>query len=219
MINALLSEQLNKLSLTNTEFSELIIRLLDYGVLSRDESQIEAALYDRYIQCADLVDDYLSILQVQILHDHKFQYVRVFPPGAAIPGLQEQEHNPFNQGFRTKPSQAEVAVILILRVEYEKSLREGLVDDKGCVLLSLEGLAISLKNLLKRSLPENQTDRSLMFRHLRQLRLIKLNNDSNLESEDSWISIQPSISSFVSDEVLQELYPREESDHRNEDVN
>ena len=34
---------------TLDEFSELLIRLLDYGVLSRDESQIETLLYNRYV--------------------------------------------------------------------------------------------------------------------------------------------------------------------------
>jgi len=78
-------------------------------------------------------------------------------------------------------------------------------------LLSLEGLAISLKNLLKRNLPEAQLERKQLFRSLRQLRLIRYNSDSNLDSEDSWISIQPSISSFVSAEVLQQLYPEAEA--------
>jgi len=210
MINSIIEESLKKLGLSRNEFSELLIRLLDYGVLSREESQIEAQLYDRYLQCQELVDEYLSLLQVRIQHDAKFCFVRIYPPGAKVPGLQDEEHNPFSQGFRSKPSQMEVAVILVLRVEYEKSLREGLVDDKGCVLLSLEGLAISLKNLLKRNLPESQLERNLVFRHLRQLRLIKFNSEANLESEDSWISIQPGINSFVSDDVLQELYPSSE---------
>lgn len=216
MINSIIEESLKKLGLSRNEFSELLIRLLDYGVLSREESQIEAQLYDRYLQCQELVDEYLSLLQVRIQHDAKFSFVRIYPPGAKVPGLQDEEHNPFNQGFRTKTSQMEVAVILVLRVEYEKSLREGLVDDKGCVLLSLEGLAISLKNLLKRNLPESQLERNLVFRHLRQLRLIKFNSEANLESEDSWISIQPGINSFVSDEVLQELYPSSASNQDTE---
>jgi hypothetical protein len=207
MFEAIIAEKLKDFSITMDEFSELVIRLLDYGVINRDESLVETRLYDRYLQITELIEDYLSILKVKIQHDKKFCFVRLYPPGAVVPGLADDEHSAFNSGFRVRPSQQEVAVILTLRVEYEKSLREGQIDDNGCALLSVEGLAIAMKNLLKRSLPESQGERKTTFRHLRQLRLIQYNSEADLDSADSWISIQPAISSFVSDDVLSELYP------------
>ncbi len=209
MLEDVIKQSLDKLNISRDEFSELMIRLLDYGVINRDESQVEARLYDRYIQCSELVEEYLSVLKVRILHDQKFCFIRIFPPGSMIPGIADDEHNAFNSGFRVKPTQQEVAVILALRVEYEKSLREGQVDDKGCVLLPLEALSISLTNLLKRPLPDNLSERKNIFKRLRQLRLINFNSDTDIESADSWISIQPSITSFVNDEVLAQLYPEE----------
>lgn len=209
MLDINLQQSLQELSISDDEFSELVIRLLDYGVINRTESQIESTLYDRYLQCAQLVEAYLSVIKVRIQHDRKFCFVRVFPPGAVVPGMVDDEHSAFNSGFRSKPSQQEVAVILVLRVEYEKALREGQVDEKGCVMLPLEGLAIAMKNLLKRSLPENAGERRLIFKRLRQLRLIHFNSDFDVDSSECWISIQPSITSFVSDEVLAQLYPAE----------
>jgi len=182
-------------------------------MINRDESQIEATLYDRYIQCAEWVEAYLSVMHVTIQHDRKFCFVRVYPPGAVVPGMLSPDDVPFNQGLRTKPSQQEVAVILVLRVEYEKALREGQIDEKGCVMLPLESLAIALKNLLKRALPDSQNERKAIFRHLRQLRLISFNHESDLDLEDSWLKIQPAITSFVSDEVLSQLYPNERSEN------
>ncbi|MFT4714581.1 MAG: hypothetical protein ACJAVI_003070 [Candidatus Azotimanducaceae bacterium] len=209
MFEEIIAEKLKDFSVTMDEFSELVIRLLDYGVINRDESLIETRLYDRYLQINELIEDYLSILKVKVQHDKKFCFVRLFPPGAVVPGLADDEHSAFNSGFRVRPSQQEVSVILTLRVEYEKSLREGQIDDNGCALLSVEGLAIAMKNLLKRSLPESQGERKTIFRHLRQLRLIQYNGEADLDSADSWISIQPAISSFVSDDVLSELYPED----------
>jgi len=205
VIRDTLNEQLEARGVNSTDFSELLIRLLDYGVISRDESQTEAGFYDRYLQCQELVDDYLSVMGVRIQHDRQFSFIRVFPPGAEVPGMLDDDSSPFNGGFRARPSQAEVAVILILRTEYEKALREGQVDDQGCVVLSLEGLAIGLNHLLQRSLPENQTERRQLFRRLRQLRLIHFNADDELDSEESWLRIRPSITSFVSDRVLSAL--------------
>lgn len=202
MLDTVLEEHLKPLHVTRQEFSELLIRLLDYGVISRAESQIEATLYDRYLACAEVVEAYLAVIAVRIQHDKQFAFVRVFPPGAEVPGLADENDQPFSSGFRARVSQQEVAVLLILRAEYEKSLREGKIDERGCALLSLEGLAIGLSNLLKRKLPESLGERKALFRRLRQLRLIQFNSEEELEGEEGWIQILPSITSFVSEEVL-----------------
>lgn len=209
-------ERLETLGISHKEFTELLIRLLDYGVLNRDESQIEATLYDRYLQCADLVEDYLNVIRITVLHDRTFRFVRLFPPGAEVPGVADDDHqreSAFQNGFRTKPSPQAIAVILVLRVEYEKALREGKVDEQGGVLIPLEELSITLRNLLKQGLPATQAERHAIFKQLRQLRLIKFNGDSELSLEnaqDSWLRIEPSITSFVTQNMLDQLYPPNE---------
>jgi len=200
-----IEEALSELSISSEEFSELLIRLLDYGVLCRDESQIESLLYDRYLQCSELVEDYLAVIKIRLQHDSRFSFVRIFPPGAVGPGMADDDHSTFNSGFRQRPSQQEVALILVLRVEYEKALRDGQVDDKGCVILALEGLAIAYENLLKRPLPDTASERKSLFKRLRQLRLIRYNAEHELDFAEGWISIHPSITRFVNDAVLANL--------------
>lgn len=212
-----IAEGLSEQGISAEEFSELLIRLLDYGVLCRDESQIESQLYDRYLQCSELVEDYLSLIKMRIQHDSRFCFVRIFPPGAVVPGLADDDHSAFNSGFRQRPSQQEVALILVLRVEYEKALRDGQVDDKGCVMLALEGLAIAYKNLLKRPLPDTAVERKNMFKRLRQLRLIRYNTEQELDFAEGWISIHPSITRFVNDEVLVNLSSPEELEQNSHD--
>lgn len=185
------------------DFSELLVRLLDYGVICRDESQIEQQLYDRYVRLQEQADEYLSVLGIRVLHDARFQYVRLFPPGAQVPGMDEED-NP-SPAFRSRLTQQEVALILILRVQYDKALREGAVDEQGAVLLSFETLNIALKNLLKRSLPEQSTERKALFRRLRQLRLIQIHHEDAFLEGDSLLKIRPMIMSYVSDDVLAEL--------------
>lgn len=214
-----IEEGLSELGINADEFSELLIRLLDYGVLCRDESQIEGLLYDRYLQCSDLVEDYLRIIKIRIQHDSRFSFVRIFPPGAVVPGMADDDHSAFNSGFRQRPSQQEVALILVLRVEYEKALRDGQVDDKGCVLLALEGLAIAYKNLLKRPLPDTASERKSLFKRLRQLRLIRYDTERELDFGEGWISIHPSITRFVNDEVLLNLSSSEGLDKNFSDAN
>lgn len=205
MISEAISQQLSETGIKLNEFSELLIRLLDFGVICRDESQVEAGFYDRYLQCEAVVKDYLAVIGARLQHDQRFSTVRVFPPGAQVPGLADDDNAPFNSGFRARPSQQEVALILILRAEYEKALREGLVDDKGCVVISLQAVAIAMSNLLQRQLPDNLTERKQLFRRLRQLRLLQFNPDDELDGEESWLRIRPGITSFVHHDMVQEL--------------
>ncbi len=200
-----IEKDLEKEGLSQKEYSELLVRLLDYGVICRDESQIEQTLYDRYVRLEELVGDYLSLLGIRIQHDRRFQFVRLFPPGAQVPGMEEDQQNTGSPSFRQRLNQNEVALILVLRAQYDKALREGAVDEQGCVMVSFEGLSIAMKNLLKRSLPENVTDRKALFRKLRQLRLIQLQNEDSVEDGDLWLRIRPMIMSYVSDQVLSEL--------------
>ncbi|WP_430462338.1 DUF4194 domain-containing protein [Thalassolituus sp. LLYu03] len=200
-----IEKSLESEGLSQRDFSELLVRLLDYGVICRDESQIEQQLYDRYLRLEELVGDYVSLLGIRIQHDRRFQFIRLYPPGAQVPGMVDDAQNAGAQAFRSRLNQNEVALILVLRAQYDKALREGLVDDLGCVMVSLEALSIAMKNLLKRTLPENLTDRKNLFRRLKQLRLIQIANEDNLTDGDMWLKVRPMIMSYVSDQVLSEL--------------
>lgn len=208
MINQI-EKLLEKEGVQLKEFSELLIRLMDYGVICRDESQVEQALYDRYLRIESIVEEYVSLMGIRIQHDRRFQFARCFPPGAEVPGMDEDDQ-PFNNGMRVRLSQNEVALVLVLRSQYDKALREGKVDEQGCVLVSLEGLSIALKNLLSRNLPEQLTERKNLFRRLRQLRLIQLANEDVLDTAEFWLKIRPMIMSYVSDDVLNTLLQDDE---------
>ena len=84
-----IEQKLEKQGLDIRELSELLIRLLDYGVICRDESQVEQQLYDRYLRLEEIVSDYLELLGVRVQHDKRFQFIRLYPPGAQIPGVQD----------------------------------------------------------------------------------------------------------------------------------
>ena len=205
-----IEQKLEKQGLETRELSELLIRLLDYGVICRDESQIEQQLYDRYLRLEEFVSDYLELLGVRVQHDKRFQFIRLYPPGAQIPGVQDEQNAIQSPGLRMRLSQNEVALILVLRAQYDKALREGQVDEQGCVMVSLESLSIAIKNLLKRTLPENMTERKQLFRRLKQLRLIQIANEDRLDDGDMWMRIRPMIMSYVSEQVLADLI---ETDH------
>lgn len=205
LLTAALQEQLEKHNLSLDNWRELIQRLLDYGVLCRDDSQVEAELYDRFVRIEALVNDFLSLIGLRFQHDSNFRFVRVLPPGARLPGMDDESDDSFNAGLRNRLNQHEVALILVLRAEYDKALREGGIDEQGCATLSLEAIAMAMKSLLRRSLPENIGERRAAFKRLRQLRLVHFMAEADIDSGESWIKIRPLIINLVNNEWLAQI--------------
>ncbi len=86
-----------------------------------------------------------------------------------------------------------------------KALREGGIDEQGCATLSLEAIALAMKSLLRRSLPENIGERRAAFKRLRQLRLVHFMAEADIDSGESWIKIRPLIINLVNNEWLAQI--------------
>ncbi|NOZ54887.1 MAG: DUF4194 domain-containing protein [Gammaproteobacteria bacterium] len=205
MINQCINERLQRDNLSINEFQELLIRLLNYGILCRNESQTEQQLYDRYLRVSDLVNEYLALIGIRIFHEQRFEYIRLYPPGSELPGMGDAEYSTFGGSLRRRLRQEEVALILVLSIQYDKALQEGLVDENGYVVDSFESISIAMKNILGRHLPDKMTDRKRLFQRLKQLRLITYKQDDDIESGEAWLKIHPMIVSFVSEDALQSL--------------
>jgi len=200
-----IEQHLERENLNLGEFQELLIRLLNYGVLCRGESLTEQTLYDRFLRIEDLVREYLRFLDIRVYHDERFEYVRLYPPGSEVPGMEDAQENAYSGSLRNRLTQQETALVLVLRAQYDKALHEGQVDEYGFVNESLEALSIAMKNLLGRTLPDKVTERKRLFQRLRQLRLIQYRQDDDIDSGEAWIKIHPMIVSFISDQVLESL--------------
>jgi len=205
MLTDIIEQQLEKENISLNEFRELIIRLLGYTVLCRDESQVEQQLYDRYLRISTLVKEYLSMMDIRVLHDTRFEYIRLYPPSSQVPGMEEAENTAFSGGLRARLSQQEVALILILRLQYDKALREAQVDDQGYVTESFEAISIAMKNIIGRSLPDKPTERRQLFNRCKKLRLIEYKHEDDVLKAESWLKIHPMIVGFVNDEAIQAL--------------
>ena len=205
MLTDIVEQQLEKENLSLSEFRELLIRLLNYTVLCRQESQVEQQLYDRYLRISGLVKEYLAMTGIRIFHDTRFEYIRLYPPASQVPGMEGAEDAAFSGSLRERLSQQEVALILVLRLQYDKALREAQVDDEGYVTESFEAISIAMKNTIGRSLPEKQSEYLQLFKRCRKLRLIKYRHENDILNAESCLKIHPMIVNFVNDEAIQAL--------------
>lgn len=216
-IGSYLEERLAPIGVGLDEFRELLVRLMNYGVLCRAESQTERELYDRFLRVEEPVREYLYLIGVGLQHDRRFEYVRLYPPGSRLPGMEGAEEQSFTGSLRARLNQNEVALLLVLRAQYEKALREGKVDEQGFVAESIEAIGIATKNLLGRALPDKLTERKRLFQRLRSLRLIDFRQEEEFESGEAWLKIHPMIVEFVSPEALSALTEEKEVTARDAD--
>lgn len=202
-LNKYLEGRLEASGVSLEELRELLIRLLNYGVLVRAESQIERELYDRFVRVEELVAETLLLYGIEQHHDRRFEYVRLYPPGSRAPGMDQAPEQAFGGSLRARLSQNEVALILVLRAQYDKALREGKIDERGFATEPLEAIGLAMKNWLSRSLPEKATDRRRLFQRLRQLRLIEYRAEEEFEQGEAWLRIHPMIVDFVSTDAIE----------------
>lgn len=200
-----LERRLESAAVSYEQLQELLIRLLNYGVLVRDESQTARELYDRFRRIENIVVESLALYGIELHHERKFEYVRLYPPGSRRPGMDHAEDEAFGGSLRARLSQHEIALILVLRAQYDKAIREGKLDDRGFATEPLEAVGLAMKNWLGRNLPEKATERRAVFRRLRQLKLIDYREEDDLEQAEAWIRVHPMIVDFVSNEAIEAL--------------
>lgn len=204
-LNDFLKERLEPTGISLDELRELAVRLLNYGVLVRDESQTERELYDRFVRIEELASETLGMFGLELYHDRRFEYVRVYPPGSRTPAMDVAEDQAFGGSLRARLSQHEVALVLVLRAQYDKALREGKIDERGYATEPLEAISLAMKNWLNRSLPERTLERRRVFQRLRQLRLIEYRAEEDLDQTEAWLRIHPMIVDFVSKDAIDAL--------------
>lgn len=200
-----LETRLNSSAVSLDELRELLIRLMNYGVLVREDSQTSREMYDRFVRIEELAGEALALHGIELYHDRRFEYVRLYPPGSRMPGMDQAEDQAFGGSLRSRLSQNEVALILVLRAQYDKAVREGKIDERGYATELLEAISLAMKNWLSRSLPEKATERRALFRRLRQLRLIEYREEDDLDQAEAWVRIHPMIVDFVSTDAIDAL--------------
>ena len=217
-LNDYLETRLEQSAVSLGELRELLIRLMNYGVLVREDSQTARELYDRFVRVEELTVETLALHGVELYHDRRFEYVRLYPPGSRTPGMDQSADEAFGGSLRARLTQNEVALILVLRAQYDKAVREGKIDERGYATELLEAISLAMKNWLSRSLPEKATERRAVFRRLRQLRLIDYREEDDLDQAEAWIRIHPMIVDFVSTDAIDALQPQDGARQENGDV-
>lgn len=186
-------------SVSRQRFAEICNRLLASGILWRDHSRPEQALYDDATMVEELLREWFDVLGFALVHDVDANLLRLYPPG----GDQDDEEGV--KRLRARLPKDVVAAALGLRFLYAEGLtgKRELVNQE--LAISLEELSQTLVSLVGMTLPSSTADRAQLLRELRKHRLVRFKDAEGLGQMETLISVLRPILSFVSDEALQEV--------------
>jgi hypothetical protein len=217
-------EALKQARISGEGFREAVYRLLEYGAVVAADTQPERRIYDTVIRGFSLFDNYLRRMGCRLYHDRQLEYLRLYPPGARIPGV-EDDGLP-SEGLRERLSQIEATTLLVLRFLYDQKLGEGQVDDDQEAAVQLDELTSLMSTALDLTLSTNLSERRQILRRLQRLKAIRVDPDADLQSPENWLFIRPMILTLVSPEWIEmanqriesAIEPDDESDAQDEDI-
>lgn len=186
-------------SISRRRFAEICNRLLANGILWREHSRPEQALYDDATIIEELLREWFDMLGFALVHDVDANLMRLYPPG------DDQDDDDGVKRLRARLSKDVVAAALALRFLYTEALtgKRELVNQE--LAISLEELSQTLVSLVGMTLPSSMAERAHLLRELRKHRLIRFKDAEGLGHMDTLVSVLRPILSFVSDEALQDV--------------
>lgn len=186
-------------AVSRKRFAEICNRLLASGIVWREYSRPEQALYDDASIVEELLREWFDVLGFALVHDVDANLFRLYPPG------DDQEDEEGVKRLRARLSRDVVAAALGLRFLYTEALtgKRELVNQE--LAISLEELSQTVVSLLGVTLPSSMAERAQLLRELRKLRLIRFKDADAPGRMDTLLSVLRPILSFVSDEALQDV--------------
>jgi hypothetical protein len=228
MINYI-SKAIEDTGLTEKEFGDIVIYLMHHGVLSRPEEGThsesdpfkEKELYDNYLLAKNEINDYLSVIGMDIYHNEEFRTLRLYPPDSDYPGskvIRDKETS--STLMRKKISQELAASLIILYLLYEEnSVKKE--EDFTVVISDIEFMNAFRTKLnldTAEKLSKSFKLKEDLFKELKQLRAIKYNKNYFNEGEDYPLVIRPLIYDLVPEEVIKSTLEEFNETNENKEV-
>jgi hypothetical protein len=214
-ISQYIKNQIEESGISEKEFGDIIIYLMHNGVICRPDigshsegdPSTEKKLYDDFLLVKNEVNDYLSILGIDIYHNEEFRSIRLFPPDADYPGSKvvrdEESASSLMRLNITKELSASLIVLYLLYEQHSSEKQE----DFTVVVNEVEFMS-SFKSKLNLDIAEKITKTSRakedLFKELKRLRVIKYHKNFFNQNEQYPIIIRPLIFDLVPQGIVKD---------------
>ncbi len=182
-------------------FRTAVHRLLEYGSVVATDSQPERRVYETITRAFATFDNYFRLMGCRLFQDRQLEYLRLYPPGARIPGVEDD--GLAAEGLRERLSRVEAATLVSLRFLYEQKMAEGMLDEDQEAAIQLDELTSVMNTTLRQGLPTGLIERQKVLGRLQRLKALRVNTESDLESAENWLMIRPMILTLVSPDWIE----------------
>jgi hypothetical protein len=187
------------------EFGDLVIALMDRGVICREDSPAEKELYDRYMRCKPMLHDYLDVMGIGVLHNEDFASVRVYAPDANYPGGLPPEEPSSQMRFSVNADLS--AALIICFLLHKQHAAEGRQQEDYSVVVNRDEFYTAHATLLAYDPRPNKTARDEVVRALGRLKAVTYHSDF-FDNDEYPIIIRPLIYDIVLEEAVQATLER-----------
>lgn len=184
------------------EFGDLIITLMDKGVICRDDGGSEQEMYDRYVLCKSLVHDYLDVMGIGILHNEEFHSVRLFAPDAEYPGSLPRESTMSRVRFAIGADLS--AALLVCFLLHKQHAAEGRQQEDYSVAVSRDEFYTAHATLLSYEPRPQKSAREEVLRALVRFKAVHFHTDF-FENDELPLMIRPYIYDIVPESAVESV--------------
>lgn len=195
---------------TSNEFGDIIIYLLDQGVICRPtkgthserDPLVEIQLYDKFIRVKKEIIDYLSIIGMGIYHNEEFQSIRIYAPDAEYPNDNEIKDDGSTL-MRFTIGKDLSAAIIICYMLYEQYRGEGRLEDDFTAVVSQQEFMSAFAAILGIDYDATRTRgiKDEVYRSLKRMRAINYHGDF-FSSNEYPVIIRPLIYDIVMEDTI-----------------
>lgn len=194
-------QDLKQARVAGDAFRTAVHRMLEYGAVVAGDSQPERRIYETITRAFSTFDNYFRLMGCRLFQDRQLEYLRLYPPGARIPGVEDDGFAA--EGLRERLSRIEATTLLSLRFLYEQKMSEGQLDEDQEAAIQLDELTSVMNTTLKQGLPTGSIERQQVLRRLQRLKALRVYAESDLDSPENWLMIRPMILTLVSPDWIE----------------
>ncbi|WP_122894122.1 DUF4194 domain-containing protein [Arcobacter peruensis] len=214
-ISQYIKNQIEDSGITEKEFGDIVIYLMHNGVICRPDTgthsegdpTTEKKLYDDFLLVKNEINDFLSILGIDVYHNEEFRSIRLFPPDADYPGsniIRDEESASSLMRLNITKDLAASLIVLYLLYEQHSSEKE---EDFTVVINEVEFMS-SFKSKLNLDVAEKISKtakaKEELFKELKRLRVIKYHKNFFNHNEEYPIIIRPLIFDLVPQGIVKD---------------
>lgn len=214
-MNISINEELKELGIGEEEFRDLIVFLMDRGIIVRGDSENERDAYDLFVKAKNAVMEHFHWSRLGIYHNENSHTIRLFAPDADFPSnhlIVDDEYK--NSQMRMSIGNDLSAALIVCYLLHRQMLAEGKVLENYSVPVSKEEFYTAHATKLSFTPSKSKAVQQDVMKSLQRLKVVAYNKDF-FDNPSAKLEIRPYIFDVVLNETIESTLASLKDPHEN----